>query len=177
VLVAERPSYDPATMPPTGGDASRYALGVTPGGFAASGGVAGNVAAIYGNLLAARIAEAKAAPPPMQDVVLKAVVVRDGSYDLADRGSVSRPMELESKRPSKRWRKLAGGAFLDSFFLGADAFQSGPDLEVFEAALALSEQLKAKGRSLRSINDSVAVLCCLRAGLSVSADQLPHPPV
>ena len=173
------PSYDVTSVPEAPGDGSRYALEVGPGGFAATGGVCGNIVAVYSQLLGARIAEAKAALPPLQEVALKAVVIREGQYMLASRGVVSGPLAFENRRPVRRWRKKLGGAFLDSLFLGQEdgAFGQGPDLEVFEAMLALAEQQKFSGRQLRSLNDQVALLVLARAGVSCSVEQLPHPPV
>ena len=174
--MTDHPTYNPADVPEAPGDASRYALEVGPGGFAAPGGVAGNVAAVYSGLLAQRIAEAKAVPPPMQEVALKAVVLRGGEYELAAHGVVSGPMAFVNAGPVKRWRKKLGGAFLDSLFRGESAFEAGPDLEAFDALLAFCSRYRPTGRTLRQLNDEVALLVLTRAGLSVPIEQLPHPP-
>ena len=81
----------------------------------------------------------------------------------------------ESTRPGKMWKRLKAGALLDDFLLGGEAWEKAPDAEVWAALRDTAEIHALEGDALRKLNDTVSRLVCLRAGLKVDADALPHP--
>ena len=168
-------TYEPTEAPPAP-NGSRFALPKTSAGFSVPGGVAGVVAVEYGNLLEQRRLEAQAHRPAFVNVALKAVKRTADGFELVERGVLSAVPSWENTRPSLRWRRMEGdgGRFLDSFLLGEDAWEKGPDVEVFDALLSFCEQTKPDGRTLRRLNDLAAVAVAMRAGVSVSLDALPH---
>ena len=134
------------TEAPPAPSGSRFALPKTAAGFSVPGGVAGVVAVEYGHLSKQRRQDAIAHRPSLVSVKLKAVKrTADGGFELVERGEVSALPTYENSRPSLRWRKMEGdgGAFLDSFFLGEDAWKSAPDTECFDAMLALAQTYRA----------------------------------
>jgi hypothetical protein len=172
----EHPTYEPTEAPAAPDDGSRFALSKTSAGWSSPEGVAGVVAHEYQNLLGALKAAAQDHVPALVEVKLKSVRLTKDGYELVERGVLTGVPEYVNRRPVQRWRKLSDGAFLDSFFLGQDAWAKAPDMEAFEALLATAERYEFRGRALRLLNDAVAVGCALRAGLSVGFDQLPYPP-
>jgi hypothetical protein len=164
--------YDPYSVPEAPGGGSRFFLASTPAGWASAPGE--NVSHVYRMLLADRQREAQAFTPSPVEVALRQVSLVGGDYLLEDRGVVARMPSFESRRPGQRWRKLEGGALLDSFFLGADAFAKAPDLEVWEAARTTAEAHGLTGKALRQLCDWLAVLVCLRAGVAIKDSDLPY---
>ncbi len=165
-------SWSPYAAPaaPAG---SRFFQPVSPAGWPS--GPDHVFASVLTNLLADRVAESSRFKPSQVSVTLKMVARVGDSYELADRGEVSRVPSLESRRPGQRWRKMEGGELLDSFFVGGDAFAKAPDLEVWEAAREVAEAHSLRAGALRGLNDAAACLLCLRAGFIVDRGKLPHP--
>ena len=165
-MVLER-SWSPYAAPaaPHG---SRFFQPVSPAGWAS--GEDRVFAGVLMGLLSDRQAEASAFAPKPVVVALKMVARVGDGYELADRGELAVRPSLENRRPGKRWRRAGGGELLDSFFVGGEAFDNAPDLEVWEAARDVAE-----AHALRVLNDSVACLLCLRAGFLIERGKLPHP--
>lgn len=167
--------YDVHTIPAAPGDGSRYAVATSPAGHAIQPDK--NIGLAYNKLLGERRAQAGGRQPETIRVALRQASRVGGEYVLEDRGEVAGVPSVESARPGKRWRKLEGGALLDSFFLGTEAFENAPDLEVWEALRVVCEADGIGSGALRQVNDYTAILVALRAGLTVSEESLPHPKV
>jgi hypothetical protein len=104
----------------------------------------------------------------------------EGEWVLADRGEVSGLMTHERQRPGKLGQVAElvtrPGALLDSFALGELAWERAVDREVWEALRGTCEfHNVAGGDPWRKLNDGVARLIALRAGLSIPVEALPHP--
>jgi hypothetical protein len=165
-------AYDPYQVPEAPGGGSRFFLASTPAGWGTA--PSENVAGVYRALLADRQREAAGFTPAPVEVQLKQVSLVGGDYVLEDRSVVARMPSFESRRPGQRWRKLEGGALLDSFYVGGDAFTKAPDLEVWEAMRDTADAHLLTGKALRQLCDWTAVLVCLRAGVAIKDSELPY---
>ena len=166
------PVYDLYSIPAPPGDGSRFYLATSPTGKQIAPET--NIVGCLNRLAEDRREEMREHAPQLVEVKLKRVSLVGDEYVVEPRGSVSRFPSWESRRPGQRWRKLTGGACLDSFALGGVAFEKAPDLEVWEALRDVCDTHRVRG-ALRMLNDSVAVLVCLRAGIEVAAHELPFP--
>lgn len=164
--------YDPASVPAAPGPGSRFFLASTPAGWKIAPGE--NVAHVYRMLLGDRQQDAREFTPPPVELTLRQVSLVGGDYVLEDRGVITATRQFESRRPGQIWKELEGGALLDSFLLGREAFEKAPDLEVWEAARVTAEAHSLNGKALRQICDWVAVLVCLRAGVAITDSELPY---
>jgi hypothetical protein len=163
------------SVPAAPGGGSRFALTKTLAGWSVSS-VAAAVAHAYGSLLDARKRDAAKFVPASVSVSLRYPVKRGGGWELADRGTICVQPKFENRRPSKLWKQIKGGAFLDSFFLGEDAWLHGSDGEVWAALLDVCEAYNPPGRERRLLADQVAIAVAARAGVDVSFTDLPYPP-
>lgn len=167
-------AWSPYDLPPAVGDESRFAVGSLPAGWTPSS-VGETVAHVIGSLVEDRAREAASFRVAPVEVKLRAVVrTTGGDYLLADRGSVAGAPRFENRRPGKRWRKLTGPALLDSLALGGEAFEHAPDLEVWEALRETAARYSLTADALRSLNNAVARLVALRAGLDAHPAHLPN---
>jgi hypothetical protein len=159
-------SYDVSKVPPTGDNTrSRYALTVTPGGHHAT--VPATAAVCLNALAEQRIAEAEPLQPEFRTVQLKRVVRNDsGEYQIVAGRTITAAVTVKPTR-SGRFASLdvERGALVDSFFLGSAAFAKSRDETVWEALRDFAEDIAADGEALRSLNQEVARLILLRAGV------------
>lgn len=116
------------------------------------------------------------AAPPMVEVEFQAVCrLRDGSYELRPRGSVILQQAFVSERPGRIWQKAEGPAMLDDFLMRGEAFEKAPDREIWAALLSTVAAHSLDGEGNRLLQDAVSVALAARAGISVTAFDLPHP--
>jgi hypothetical protein len=167
--VSNPPRYATRDVPATGTDQSRFALGVTPTGIPSARGA--TIAVNYEKLARELTATAVPITVQTQTVKLKAVVRAGDGYALVPRGTISGPLVSGNRRPGKLGAQgLRAGALLDSFYLGEDGFEKYGDAALFDALLALAEQERPDGQTLRRWNDLLACTLAVRAGLAA-----PHP--
>jgi hypothetical protein len=155
---------------------SRFFREQTPAGWGSQ--PKDTVAHVYRSLLAEALVEAEKHPArQMVEVALKFAARNEesGEVELHSRTVIAGQPEFENRRPTRRWWKLKGAALLDSFFLGTEAFENAPDLEVWAALRDAVEAQGFDGRALRQVNDLTAMLVACRAGLRIPADKLPYP--
>jgi hypothetical protein len=155
---------------------SRFALSRTAEGWPATSTTEAVNSALE-RLLAERRASAPELAPPSVSVELKYAQLINGAYLLLPRGSVTGILTRGNTRPSKFSKRNGGataGALIDLLFLDRDARIR--DDQAWEALRDTAEQEGARGNALRQLNDLVAELVCLRAGLLVRPDELPPPP-
>jgi hypothetical protein len=164
-------SWDPYRVPaPPWG--SRFVQSISPAGW--RGPSETIFVGVLARLAADRIAEAVPYSPRRLEVVLRQVSLVGGSYVLEERGVIARVPAFESRRPGRVWKRLDAGVLLDSFLLGGEAWEKAPDREVWEAARAVAEAHGFRGRGLRALNDHIAQLVCVRAGIDITGpDSLP----
>jgi hypothetical protein len=113
------------------------------------------------------------APEPTR-VALKVAVYRDGAWRLDDRGDVVRPPIRVSTRPGKLTNLKPSPALLDEFFLGGKAWEFATDALIFESLRLTCAAHSLAGRAWRDVNDAVALAIAGRAGVGITADELPH---
>jgi hypothetical protein len=166
-------SFQITEVPPTGSTASRFALPKTPAGWSSK--PADTLALCLNQLAAARTEEAEELLPDRVTVALKRVAVtKTGDYVLVDRGSiVGTPTRVPRRQAKFRRVNLTGGAMIDALFLGEEEAWQSRDETVWQAAREMCEAVRARGRTLRRINDEVARIVALRCGLEVAPDRLP----
>jgi hypothetical protein len=178
MATSERQGYRLAEIPARGDGRSRFLLDTSPGGHPTP--PVTNLALAAKMLLNERMAEAKAVTPPAQREGVKMVAYRGGEgYVIADRGVVEAIPVVENRRSGKltgdRFRKDCGDT-LDRFLLGdPDVFDVCTDADVWHCLREVVEAEGIEPASLRRLNDAVAQLLLLRAGLVIAEDQLPHP--
>jgi hypothetical protein len=176
VTITAPPKYDPRTVPATEvRGVSRYLLGSTPTGIAAT--PTDTALVCWGNLLAEAHASAERLLPEVKRVALKRLVAtQSGSYQLINRGTLSRPVTLRP-RASGKFVSLdgdGGGSILDRVFLGDDRIRGGIRDEVlWEAALEFATAHRLDGEQLRRLSDLCALYLCLQAGIEARREELP----
>jgi hypothetical protein len=166
-------AYSLEEVPAAGNEESRYLVGQTSEGWSVSRRVDA-VANAYTKLVAERKAEAPSIAPEFKEVELFYVgLTADGSYVKVPRGKVRAQPTKEATRSGKfTRRKETGGALLDKAFLGEVDVR---DEALWSALHALCEAEAPTGRVLRDLNDAVAELCLLRAGIvNIDRRSLPH---
>jgi len=168
-------SYTLNEVPPApAGFGSRFYLPRSTGGWPAE--ADDQLGDAYASLAMARKASQPKAPPPTVSVALKLAVKDAGAWTLRDRGKIELEQTIANTRPGKLGAcKLEGGALLDSFMLGEEAWETATDQAVWEALRVTLEVHGASGRGWRTANDAVAVAICARAGVEVKAGALPDP--
>ena len=166
--------YEINTVPATGDNAtSRFAVGTAPSGFPTTPG--SNLSLAYNHLTEELVRKAELLPPEMKSVKLERTVIDGvGKYVSVDRGTVTAPVTHVTAR-SGRFVKLnvSGGALLDNFVRGEEAWRDARDADVWEALRSLCEQINATGEECRALSDTVARAVLLRAGISRRPDALP----
>ena len=134
------------------------------------------VAHAYAELAQQRIDQAEPIAPEPKSIPLRFVSRnQEGDVVSVPRGTVSRVPELETTRSGRFSKaKETGGALLDRLFLE-------PNVDVRDEAIfgALRELIEQEGitdgTTIRSLNDSVALLVCARAGVKINRWELPSP--
>ena len=153
---------------------SRWALNVTPNGFASNPGA--TMAVAFTNLLPElRENRVKLAPKPIEVKIAWACSI-DGKPVVVERGVVSGVPAFEMERPTKLWKQMKGGQLVDSLLLEGEAWTHAPDAEVWAALAVAVTAAKVSGRELRRVNDAVAMALLYRCGLEPRMDRLPNAP-
>jgi hypothetical protein len=165
-------SFDLNDVPAAGNNESRYLLGSTSEGWSVSRRVDA-VANAYLKLAAHRKAEAPDIAPAFREVKLNYVGLKaDGSYVIVPRGTVrAQPSKAVTRSGKFARRTSSGGALLDRAFLGEEDVR---DEAIWGALQELCAAELPTGRVLRDLNDAVAELVCIKAGLFVDRTQLPQ---
>jgi hypothetical protein len=159
-------------VPATTNSESRYLVAQTSEGWSVSrrADACGNA---WSKLLLDRQSEAVDQRPAFKEIELKYVgfSAATGEYVIVPRGTV-RAVPTKEPTASGRFRKLkaSGGALLDEAFLGEDV---RPDA-LWNALLEMAEQERPEGRTLRTLNEAVALLVLLQAGICLDARALPQ---
>jgi len=135
-----------------------------------------SVAQAYAELVRARIEQQKPLAPQPKIVELH-FISRDQASQIVrvSRGKVKQVPTLAVTRSGRFTKpKEASTQLLDRLFLE-------PELDVRDEAIwdALEEAIKElaprDGNTIRSLNDSVALLVCSRAGIKIDRSELPSP--
>ena len=169
-----RKPYSIQDVPERGDGLSRFMLTVTPAGQGAK--PEATMEGIFGKLSTERI---KACEPIAPDPVTVKLSYATADH-VAPRGSVTARPSFLSTRPARIWRKLSNdpGGCLDSFFLGGEAWENAPDVELYAA---LSDLLRATGvrdgEVTRRCNDWLCRAILARAGIKPPdyRGELPAP--
>jgi hypothetical protein len=166
-------SYEITEVPPTGTNATRYALPITPAGWSAE--PCETLAICLNKLAAARIQEAPELLPDRVTVALKRVAITTaGEYVLVDRGNiVGTPTRVPRRLGKFKKERASGGALIDALFLGEQDAWESRDETIWEALREMCAHVRAKGRTLRRLNDETARIVALRCGLEVDPGKLP----
>jgi hypothetical protein len=168
-------SYSPDEVPANGLSASRFLLPAGPSGWPTDS-PAESVAETYRQLTEERLEAAE--PITEAPVVVELKYVRrdrEAGWHLVRRGSVTGRPTLEPTRPGRFSRGAReAGALLDDVFLGGQSYAQANDEKLWNALLTFCETEQPRGRVVRQLNDSLAVLILLRAGLEVKASSLPQ---
>jgi hypothetical protein len=158
-------------VPAAGSETSRFLLGQTSEGWSTPRKIDA-CASAYTKLVADRKVEAAPLQPEFKEIELKYVgLTTTGEYVIVPRGKV-RAIPTKEPTASGKFKRLksTGGALLDEAFLGADV---RPDT-LWNALLELATAERPEGRTLRDLNDAVAELVLIQAGLDVDKRSLPQ---
>ncbi len=111
--------------------------------------------------------DAKPLVPPAVEVPRYRILfdTQTGRYDLSPRHALVVTPDAKSRRPGKFARLgLKGGALLDSFFEGGEAFERANDAQVWEGALAFAREGSLRGETLTLLSEAVSLALAIRAG-------------
>lgn len=161
-------SFDPYAVPATNSRRSRWPVGISPAGHV------GRPDETYANLVSGLVADRQTEQPqvlPEAITVELFKVIRDdttGRYALVERPGVRAIPTRTNTRPGRFAAvETEGVELLNDFLLGREAWEKARDDEIWEALLAAAQDVEAKGRALRQLNDLTAVAICARAGVIV----------
>lgn len=88
----------------------------------------------------------------------------DDAYAVVRAGTVTAEADAEPIKSGKFTKRGDGGAWLDTVFLG-DNIAHGRDEDIYDAARELAEAESFSGSDLRKLNEALAGLVLLRAGI------------
>ena len=167
--------YAIEAVPPVGDDTStRFAIGVSPGGFSTRPGA--NVGLVFNHLVEKMILAAPGLAPEVKTIPMKRVIVNgEGQHVLIDTAPVTAVVTHETVR-SGRFSKssLTGGALVDDLLLSGPSLSSARDETVWDAVLEMCRAIGTSGEETRQISDSVQRALLIRAGVALPPDRLPR---
>lgn len=155
--------------------ASAYDSDAFPAGWPAP---AGEAAAAEWLRLADQALRAadKPASAMVEVQLLRVAKVADTSiYKLIPRGTLVAAPTLPNQTPRRIGKlNLSGGALIDSFLAGGEAWTGVRDERIWPALLQWAETSRPTPNGVRNASDAVAIGVALRHGVPLSAYNLSH---